>query len=260
MIDLERLESDPSYFKACCSAFYRSPLARLAFGESLHPGGFELTRDLATKMNLPRGSRVLDLASGNGATVAFLSDAFRWNVVGVDYDARPNGGTIAPGLSADAERLPLRAASMDGAVSECSMSLLPGGIAAVTELFRVVAPGGRIGISDMTLEDTATLSKTLRTALAAVACVATALPRDSYVHLLRTAGFESIEAVDRPDALRALLADLRGKVRLARTFLDVDSVEILGVRVRDVPDILEEADRLVREGSLSYGLWIAGRP
>jgi SAM-dependent methyltransferase len=113
---------------------------------------------LAEAMDLPAGTRVLDVAAGNGnATLAF---ARRWcSVTSTDYvDAllmRGRARAEAEGLSAswelaDAEQLPFADGSFDAVVSTFGVMFAPNQSAAASELVRVCRPGGKIGMANWT--------------------------------------------------------------------------------------------------------------
>src|SRR5260370_6973162 len=71
--------------KQCCAQLYESDLAKILLGDSFHPGGLRLTERLGSLLRLTAESRVLDVASGKGASAFFLAEQFRCHVVGVDY-------------------------------------------------------------------------------------------------------------------------------------------------------------------------------
>src|SRR5262249_39476312 len=71
--------------KACCADLDASDLARQVLGDSFHPGGIELTQRLGVLVGVGSESRVLDLASGRGASALHLAGRFGCQVVGVDY-------------------------------------------------------------------------------------------------------------------------------------------------------------------------------
>ncbi len=114
--------------------------------------------DLAEAMDLAPGSRVLDVAAGNGnATLAF---ARRWcNVVSTDYVdtllARSRARAEAEGLDvayqiADAENLPFDTENFDAVVSTFGVMFTPDQTTAAAELQRVCRSGGRIGLANWT--------------------------------------------------------------------------------------------------------------
>ncbi|MEM9707677.1 MAG: class I SAM-dependent methyltransferase [Pseudomonadota bacterium] len=112
--------------------------------------------DLAEALDLLPGSRVLDVAAGNGnATLAF---ARRWHAVtSTDYvqhlldkgaaRAAAEGLTVEFQL-ADAEALPFEDAAFDATVSTFGVMFAPNQAAAAAEMMRVTRPGGKIGMAN----------------------------------------------------------------------------------------------------------------
>ena len=110
-------------------------------GDSLHPGGLKLTERLGSPLHLAPESRVLDVASGQGAAALFLADRFGCHVVGIDYSgqnvADASQLASAKGLSSivrfergDAEGLPLPEKSFDAIICECAFCTFPNKAAA----------------------------------------------------------------------------------------------------------------------------------
>ena len=86
------------------------------------------------------------------------------------------------------EDLPLPDASVDVVISNCVINLSVDKPAVLAEMFRVLAPGGRIGISDIVAEDH--MSPADRAAAGSYAgCIAGALSRTEYLDGLTAAGF-----------------------------------------------------------------------
>jgi arsenite methyltransferase len=86
------------------------------------------------------------------------------------------------------ENLPLPAGAVDVVISNCVISLSTDKPAVLAEMFRVLVPGGRIGISDVVAEDQLTPAD--RTAAGSyVGCTAGALSRSEYLEGLIAAGF-----------------------------------------------------------------------
>ena len=107
-------------------------------------------RTTVAALELPPGATVLDVAAGTGDLCRELT-AVGHRPVAVDLSLGmlQHARTAAPLVQGDALRLPLRDASVDGAV--CGFALrnfaaLPGFFA---ELARVVRPGGRIGLLEV---------------------------------------------------------------------------------------------------------------
>lgn len=185
----------PVEAKACCAAAYSTDLVAMVLGESYHPGGRALTRRLADVTGLRAGQRVLDVASGPGTTAVLIAQEFGVTVDGVDLSAasvqRAVAAGQAAGLSArvrfhtgDAERLPFQDATFDAVICECAFCTFPDKQAAAAELARVLRPGGRIGLSDVTLSP-GDLPPELRGLAGWVACLAAARPARGVRHASR---------------------------------------------------------------------------
>ena len=115
---------------------YESDIARWLMGDSFHPGGLALTERLGQRLELKSGMRVLDVASGRGASALFLAERFGCEVVGVDLGpANVEAGRAAARVrkldhlvtfeQADAERLPFEAAAFDAASANAPSACSP---------------------------------------------------------------------------------------------------------------------------------------
>jgi ubiquinone/menaquinone biosynthesis C-methylase UbiE len=116
--------------------------------------------NLCEALDLRAGSRVLDVAAGNGN--ATLAAARRWcDVTSTDYvsslldsgraRAQAEGHSIRF-READAENLPFPDASFDVVMSTFGVMFTPDQEKAASELARVCKPGGRIGLANWTPE------------------------------------------------------------------------------------------------------------
>jgi len=87
--------------------------------------------------------------------------------------------------------VPLPDASVDVVISNCVINLSTDKPAVIAEMFRVLAPGGRIGISDVVAEDD--LAPEQRAERGSyVGCIAGALSRSEYLDGLAAAGFVDV--------------------------------------------------------------------
>lgn len=149
---------------------------------------------------LREGERVLDLGSGGGIDV--LLSACRVGESGFAYGvdmtdemldlARENaakaGASNVEFLKGTIEDVPLPDEAVDVVISNCVINLSVDKPAVLAEMFRVLTPGGRIGVSDVVAEDH--LSPEQRAERGSyVGCIAGALSRSEYLDGLTAVGF-----------------------------------------------------------------------
>jgi arsenite methyltransferase len=154
--------------------------------------------------DLHAGERVLDLGSGGGIDV--LLSARRVGPTGFAYGvdmtddmltlARANaakaGAANVEFLKGEIEALPLPDDAVDVVISNCVINLSTDKPAVLAEMFRVLVPGGRLGIADVVAEDH--MTKADRAAAGSyVGCIAGALTRGEYLGGLAAAGFAEPE-------------------------------------------------------------------
>ncbi len=152
---------------------------------------------------LREGETVLDLGSGGGIDV--ILSAKRVGPTGTAYGldmtdemlalARQNaadaGVANAHFLKGVIEEIPLPADSVDVVISNCVINLSTDKAAVLTEIARVLKPGGRVGVSDIVSEDSLTAEDRAERG-SYVGCIAGALSRSEYVAGLEAAGFEDV--------------------------------------------------------------------
>jgi len=153
--------------------------------------------------DLAPGEIVLDLGSGGGIDV--LLSAKRVGATGHAYGldmtdemldlARRNaaeaGATNVTFLRGQIEQIPLPDASIDVIISNCVINLSTDKPAVFAEMHRVLRGGGRIGISDIVVDNDLDPAVVLEQA-ARIGCVAGALTFDAYHRQLADAGFSAI--------------------------------------------------------------------
>ena len=91
----------------------------------------------------------------------------------------------------DIEALPLEGESVDVVISNCVINLAPDKDAVFREAFRVLRRGGRLMVSDILLERSATAEEMEDLALYA-GCISGSLPVEEYLGKIRAAGFEEV--------------------------------------------------------------------
>jgi arsenite methyltransferase len=104
-------------------------------------------------LNIPQGGIALDVGCGPGSVTASLARAAGPDglALGVDISepmlaraVRAEAGPQVGFLRADAQRLPLRDQTVDAVISIAVLQLIPDPAAALSEIARVLRPGGRL--------------------------------------------------------------------------------------------------------------------
>src|SRR5450759_4325963 len=200
---------------------------------------------------LKEGDVVLDLGSGAGfdSFLAARKVGKTGKVIGVDMtpemiakataNAKAGNFDNVQFVLGDIEALPLPDNSVDVAISNCVINLVPDKKKVFQELNRVLRPGGRFMVSDLVLLKE--LPEQVRMSVEAyVGCVAGAILKDQYLAIIRSAGFEDVRVVDESYAA-VDLADLEvhevaercvgtDKSRIDDLIHSVASIKVHGVK------------------------------
>lgn len=254
--------------KACCAASYGNDAVALVLGESYHPGGLTLTRRLADRLQLQSGQSVVDVAAGPGATARLLATEYDVTVDGIDLGestvTAARETTAEAGLServrfhsGDAERIPLPDFRFDAVVCECAFCTFPDKATAAAEFARVLRPGGKVGITDVTITD-AGLPDELSTLAAWVACIADAKPVTEYSRILGDAGLTVTHTERHDDAIARMVEQIDARVRLLRMTAGKRLADA-GVDVDAVLRYCGLAKEAIDDGLVGYALLIAER-
>ena len=152
------------------------------------------------------GQTVLDLGSGagNDAFVAQRLVGEQGKVIGVDMTEamihKANENKVKLGLNnvefylGEIENLPLSNETIDVAISNCVMNLVPDKLRAYQEVFRVLKKGGHFSISDMVYTGIMP-AKIEKAAALYTGCISGALEIETYLQTIKEAGFTNLEVV-----------------------------------------------------------------
>ncbi len=247
--------------------------------ETLHPGGLALTRRTAQVAELAPGLRVLDVSSGRGTQAVWYAREFGVEVTGVDLSPHMVATAFerarAAGLedrvrfeTGDSQALGFEAATFDVAINECAVGIPDDSQAVLSEMVRVVKPGGRVVMHESTWqgawrpEDKAELAERYGT---------TPLEKAEWVALLEQAGAIEIETECQPWSNPKNFY----KIRQDRDVAGPGQVLTLGERLRTIGRIFlrhgpaglvtalknEKAFyRTVLQGRIGYCLFWGRRP
>jgi arsenite methyltransferase len=152
---------------------------------------------------LREGDVVLDLGSGGGIDVLLSATRVgpHGKAYGVDMtdemlalardNARKAGATNVEFLKGYIEDVPLPDGSVDVVISNCVINLSTDKPAVLREMFRLLRPGGRLGISDVVASDELSAADRIERG-SFVGCIAGALSYSEYRSGLERAGFVDV--------------------------------------------------------------------
>lgn len=188
--------------------------------------GYNPDADLGLGCGLPteyakmkEGDVVIDLGSGagNDAFIARRIVGEKGKVLGIDFTeemiAKARINTEKLGFhnvefrQGDIESMPVTANYADVIVSNCVLNLVPNKYKVISEVFRVLKPGGHFSISDIVLEGE--LPQRWREVAELYAgCVSGAIQKQVYLEIIEQAGFKNItvqkdKTIVVPDAILA---------------------------------------------------------
>ncbi len=157
--------------------------------------------------SLKEGDTVLDLGAGAGfdCFLAAKKVGKKGKVIGVDMtpemidraraNARKGKYTNVEFRLGEIENLPASDNSIDVVISNCVINLSPNKKRVFEEAFRVLAPKGRLMVSDIVLLKK--LPESIRKNVEAYSsCISGAEIKDKYVELIRKAGFQEVKIIE----------------------------------------------------------------
>jgi ubiquinone/menaquinone biosynthesis C-methylase UbiE len=194
-------------------------------GESYHPGGLDLSRDVAKRAGVRSDSKVIDIACGIGTTSLMLANEFKAKVLGIDYGVRNietaserairDGGSLRhlPTFRrGDAESIEVADNEFDFAFCECAFCTFPSKQDAGAEFARVLKPGGRLCLTDVVM-DHSQASNSLKSFAAWVSCLADARLASDYQQMIEAVGFEVLEVKRHDDAMLKMISEIADRLQ-----------------------------------------------
>lgn len=189
-------------------SLYESPAIREVTGETIRPGGFDLTDRAVSRCGFPSGERILDAGCGTGATVERLRRQHGLRAFGVDASRVLLARGVAEGRSrglvtAVIPRIPFKPGVFGGVFCECVLSLIPDRKSALLQFREVLKPGGYLVLTDIyARSDDAAATPPVP---GIQTCINGALPLSTLSDLITGAGF-AIRLVEDHSALLRELA------------------------------------------------------
>lgn len=205
-------QQDKSYNQAsCCGAgSVSTQVYNIMSDDYATLKGYTDEADLGLGCGLPtqfarikKGDTVIDLGSGagNDCFVARHETGETGKVIGIDFteamiqkariNAEKLGYNNVEFRFGDIDYMPVSDGIADVVISNCVLNLVPNKPKVLSEIFRVLKPGGHFSISDIVL--VGKLPEKLREDAEMYAgCVAGAIQKEDYLRYIQNAGFEDI--------------------------------------------------------------------
>ncbi len=231
--------------------------------EVLHPGGLEITRELAELCHIDRNKVVLDVASGTGESACYLAEKFGCKVVGVDVSEfmikRARKKAMERGLkiefrTGNAHNLPFNDNTFDVVISECTTCLLDKE-QAIKEMTRVAKSGGYVGIHDICWKENTPEEIKKR-----LADIEGERPEtlEGWKKLFQKAGLKKIIAIDKSHLIPGWGDEIKRKIGVfgqIKIFLKViKNWGISGYRT------IRESEQIFKSKYMGYGIIVGKKP
>jgi SAM-dependent methyltransferase len=247
---------------------------------------------MAERLDLGPEKRLLDVACGGGTSLREIQSQWRVEAVGLDADTTTGASTkteakseakveakidastnVDPDASTDgavpkigsidfqvgdAHALPFDDRVFDAVLCECALSTFTDQRLALEEIRRVLRPGGRLALSDMTVSGE--IPESLRDWVHVGTCLQGALDFSGYAKLIEAAGLRLVEVEETPAALSEMLRRIkRNLVGLAFSQAAAGVPPENRVDVALGRSLIKEAEQAVADGVIGYGVFIAER-
>lgn len=214
---------------------YACDALRAVTGDTIRPGGCELTQIAVDFCGLQAGCRLLDVGCGTGVSVEFLIKEYKLAAKGIDPSVkmlelgtkRSAGLPISQGR---AERLDFKDQSIDVILSECCFSHYEGIHQALREFYRVLADKGWLIISDLYIRQ----AKENKEYVATAGIHGLFKEIDHVIRDLAAYGFEPVLLEDHTDKLKKLYIDLILKYGSLAHFWELDCQSCTKCSLKDV--------------------------
>jgi SAM-dependent methyltransferase len=228
-------------------------IIRDVIGDSLHPGGLDLTKRVVEVARIRMG-KVLDIACGAGASVRFIAESFGCEVIGVDLSAKlieiardtakkPFIGG-AEFIIGDAESLPFINSCFDAVICESALSLFLDKSKFLREIYRILKSGGRLVATNIVLKKN--MPAELKRGLEFALCIAGAETLERFNKLFEQAGFVDVYTEDHSEKLISIGL----KLLLSDSLTKIFSVDVLELALK----------KLFKGDMIGYAIIMASKP
>lgn len=197
-------ESNPDMTDQSIIKPYETCVMNSVTGETLRPGGITLTKRSLEFCEFAPDSILLDIGCGYGATVRFLR-ANGFISYGLDRSLKlltgPSNTSVR--FLADGQTVPFPSGLIDGIFLECSLSVMDDPEKVLTEIFRLLKPGGMLIVSDMYARNPAGIGP-LRATLTG-GCFRSICTETEITAMIKSINFEKVLWEDHSETIRNMM-------------------------------------------------------
>jgi arsenite methyltransferase len=140
-------------------------------------------------------------------------------------------------------------------ICECAFCTFPSKGNAASEFARVLRPGGKVGLSDLTRSGA--VPDDLQGLLAWIACIADAQPLDRYVQYLQGAGLNVDLTEPHHEALSQMLEEIRTRLLGAELLVKLKKIDLPTVNFEQAKALARAASAAIKQGTFGYALVLA---
>lgn len=221
------------------TAVLRDPwrMLELVLDGPLHPGGNDATERLLDRAEVDGDTRLLDVGCGAGNSLTLARERGA-HAIGLDREPTETGA-----VRGDMSTLPFRDGSFDVVLGECVLCLSPSLGQTLTDIERILKPGGRLALSDVTVEGK---PPDLPSPIDGLLCLDGSRERAYIRQQIEGTGLETDDVQDHHDDLLAMRDRIQDGLEYERL---IDALGDRGARLRDGARELEAA---VESGRIGY--------
>ncbi len=234
-------------------------------GETLRPGGLDLTVGIAEASGINQNHTILDIGCGKGSTAAYFAKTYGCRVVGIDLSRemvhrcrdraeKEKLGDRARFLVADGRKLPFPDSKFDFVISECYLSLNSKMELAAAEIGRVLKSGGKLAVADFILRGR--MDEDLRSQIFFPCCLAGARKIEEYINIFQQAGFSVHSVEDRSHELEQISYQIGMTFGSIENYLEQALSKLNMLKGPASSDYSELFQEFIRVGRPGYALLV----
>ena len=204
---------------------YLDLLAEFGVGGA-HPGGFPLTKEVLSSLQLPPSSSVLDIGCGTGQTAEYLFDHLNCTVTAIDNHpvmvkkAAERLQSKADVRHGNAANLEFKDSMFDMVLTESVLSFTGSAQETLKEIHRVLKEKGTFLCNEMTAVKQ--LSQHQLSTIKDLYGIEEVLTEEEWTHILTCAGFTSVSRVrDVEPIAETQVTDLRPSPNISEDLYDL---------------------------------------